>query len=66
MQKGRIFFGAMLYGTCWVVGPINLAAVVLTLLDGGNPVGYLPMMLVAFGFILLVHQLNGWFPFRRT
>lgn len=65
MRKGAIFFGAMLYGTSWVVGLINLVAAVLTLAEGGDPVGYLPMLLMPLGFILFVHQINGWFPFRR-
>lgn len=65
VQKGRIFFGAMLYGTSWIVGLINLLAAILALSEGNDSIGYLPMILMPFSIILLVHQLNGWFPFRR-
>ena len=65
LKKGAIFFSAMLYGTSWVVGLINLFAAIAATLEGSPFFGYLPMILMPFGIVILIHQVNGWFPFRR-
>lgn len=65
MRKGAIFFGAMLYGTSWIVGLVNLAAASFAAIEGRSPAGYVPMILMSFGLILFIHRINGWFPFQR-
>jgi hypothetical protein len=65
VKKVGVFFGAMLYGTCWVVGLMNLAALMLGLPEGQNPFNYLSMILMPLAIILYIHHLAGWFPFGR-
>lgn len=65
MKKVSIFLGSMLYGTCWTVSIINLAALVLGLAEGRSPFDYLSMILIPAAIILYFHHLAGWFPFHR-
>ncbi len=60
------FLVAVLYGVCWIAGPLNVLAVVLILAEGGNPMSYTSVILLSFGIILFVHNKMGWFPFRRN
>jgi hypothetical protein len=60
------FLVAVLYGVSWIAGPLNLAAVVLTMADGRNPLTYVSVTLLTFGIILFVHRRMSWFPFRRS
>lgn len=60
-----MFLVATVYGAAWFVGPVNLLAFVLSLLERQNPIGFIPMIVVPFGIILQVHHRLGWFPFRR-
>ena len=65
MQKPGVFLAAMLYGTSWAVGLLNLWAALVALEVGLSPVDYLPMILLPLGIILFVHFVAGWFPFRH-
>lgn len=59
------FLVAVLYGVCWIAGPLNVGAAVLTMADGRNPMDYVAVTLLTFGIILFVHSKMRWFPFRR-
>ena len=65
VKKVGVFFGAMLYGTCWIVALMNLAALALAFQGGHNPLDYLFMVLFPLAIILYIHHLAGWFPFRQ-
>ncbi len=65
MKKVGVFFGAMLYGTCWVVGLVNLVALALGLQEGQSPFNYLSMIVMPLAIIIYIHHLAGWFPFHH-
>jgi hypothetical protein len=56
---------SLLYGVCWVMGPLYILTAVLTISEGGNPIGFIPSIIGPFGVILYIHNKMGWYPFRK-
>jgi hypothetical protein len=62
---GRLLLG-LFYGVCWFAALSNTLVLILQLASGSfEPGRFLPVAIGAWGIILYLHWVAGWFPFHR-